>query len=277
MLLRISGLLAVFGTLASHDTSSRVPATTPVITVHAKDYSFVAPKTIKSGTSTWRLVNDGKELHHLAIVKLDAGKTAADYTAFMKNPGPPPKWAHDVGGPNPALPGGSVDATLTLEPGNYLVMCFINSPGDPAPHVMKGMISQVTVLSEKTDGVEPVTDVTIHTNDYTFTVSNTLTAGHHVIGVVNDAAQSHEVVFVELPPGKTIQDVSNWVVRDLMKGPPPGNPIGGMAAMEKGRTGIFPIDLKPGRYGLICFIPDARDGKAHSTKGMVKEFTIAAK
>jgi len=273
----ISGALTIVSALTSLGIHSGVPATAPVITVHAKDYSLVAPKTIKSGTSTWHLVNDGKELHHLAITKLDKGKTMADYIAFLKKPGPPPNWAHDVGGPNPALPGGSVDATLTLEPGEYIVACYINSPGDPAPHAMKGMMAQVTVLPEKTDGVEPAADVTIRTNDYTFTLSKPLTGGHHVIAVANDAAQSHEVVFVELAPGKTIVDVSNWVEKDLMKGPPPGKPIGGIAAIEKGRTGYFPIDLKPGKYGLICFVPDAKDGKGHSTKGMVKEFTIAAK
>src|SRR5258708_39606929 len=94
-------LAAALGSVVpSKAYSSLVPKTPPVVTVHAKDYSFVAPKTIKSGASTWRLVNDGKELHHLSILKLDKGKTVADYVAAMKKGGPPPAWTHNVGGPN---------------------------------------------------------------------------------------------------------------------------------------------------------------------------------
>jgi hypothetical protein len=254
-----------------------MPAPVPVaaiVTVHAKDFSFDMPRTVKSGTSLWRLVNDGKEMHHLLIIKLDKGKTAADFAATMKKPGPMPAWAHSVGGPNPALPGGSVDATLTLDPGEYLATCFVPSPGSPAPHVTKGMVVPFTVTAEKSNGVAPAADVTVRLNDYNFTVSAPLTAGHHTLRVENDAPQAHELVLVELPPGKTIADVGKWVDVDLMAGPPPGRPIGGTSAIDKGRTTFVPVDLKPGRYGMICFVPDAKDGKAHSMKGMFKEFTV---
>ena len=33
-------------------------------------------------------------------------------------------------------------------------------------------------------------------------------------------------------------------------------------------------DLKPGKYVLLCFIPDARDGRPHSAHGMAKEITV---
>jgi uncharacterized cupredoxin-like copper-binding protein len=252
-----------------------VPKAPPVVIIHAKDYSFVAPTTVSSGATTFRLVNDGKELHHMSITKLAKGKTMADMSAALKNPGPPPAWMTDVGGPNPALPGGgTAEATLTLEPGDYVMMCFISSPGETTPHLMKGMMRAFTVTPAKTDASEPAADVTIHLSDYKFTVSKPLTAGHHVINVVNDASQSHEVVLAELGPGKTMADVGNWVEKGLMKGPPPGKPIAGIAALSKGRSGIFPVDLKPGHYGLICFIPDLKDGKSHFVHGMTQEITV---
>ena len=64
----------------------------PVVTIHALDFSFKAPTSIKSGPTTFRLVNDGQQLHHLTIFKLAKGKTMADFGAAMKNPGPPPSW-----------------------------------------------------------------------------------------------------------------------------------------------------------------------------------------
>ena len=34
-------------------------------------------------------------------------------------------------------------------------------------------------------------------------------------------------------------------------------------------------DFQPGRYALLCFIPDAKDGKPHFVHGMAKEITVA--
>lgn len=254
-----------------------VPTAPPVVIIHAKDYAYIAPATVKSGVTTFHLVNDGKELHHLSIIRLDKGKSMADFAAAMKKPGPPPAWITNVGGPNPAVPGGSADATLNLDAGNYVMLCFIPSPGGTTPHVMKGMMAPLTVTAASNGATAPATDAMVHLSDYTFTVDKPITAGHRVIGVVNDATQPHELVMVQLAPGKTISDVGNWVEKSLMKGPPPGRPIGGMAGLDKGRAGSFMVDLKPGRYGLICFAPDAKDGKSHFMHGMSKEITVAAK
>ncbi len=273
----------VFSLLLAAVVSGGGPAPKParaaasVVTVHAKDFSYVAPKTVKSGVNTFRLVNDGKEMHHLSIIKLDKGKTMADLAAAMKKPGPLPTWTKNVGGPNPAVPGGTVEATLALDAGNYVMMCFIPSPGSAMPHLMKGMMKEFTVTAEASGAADPASDATVHLTDYTFTVDKPLAAGHHVLKVVNDARQMHELVLVELAPGKTIADLGNWVEKDMMKGPPPGKPVGGMAGLDNGRSGSFPVVLKPGKYGLICFAPDAKDGKSHFMHGMSKEIVVAAK
>jgi uncharacterized cupredoxin-like copper-binding protein len=255
-------------------SGATVPAAPPVVTIHAKDFAFEGPKSIKSGPTTFRLVNDGKELHHLSLVKLGKGKTMKDLGEALKKQGPPPAWMIDVGGPNPAVPGGSVEATLSLEPGDYALLCFINSPGNPTPHMAKGMVGSITVLPESNGATMPTADVTLRVSDYKFTFSKPITAGKHVINVVNDAAQTHEVVFVKLAPGKKIADVMNWAEKDMLKGPPPGETVPGMAGIAKGHAASFPVDLKPGTYGMICFVPDAKDGKSHAHHGMVTQFDV---
>ena len=257
--------------------AKKPPVAAPVVTVHAKDYSFTAPKSVKAGITTFRLVNDGKEMHHLQLIKLDKGKTMADLAAALKKPGPPPAWMTEVGGPNPALPGATVEATLALEPGSYAMVCFVPSPGSPTPHVMKGMMGEFTVTPGASSATEVPADATLHLADYGFSIDKPLVAGHRVLKVVNDAKQDHEVVIVELAPGKTAADVGNWVEKDLMKGPPPGKPIGGLAGIANGHTATFPLDLKPGKYGLICFLPDVKDGKTHFLHGMTKDILVAAK
>jgi hypothetical protein len=256
------------------DSRSIINAAPPVVEVHAKDFSFSGPKTVKSGPVTFRLVNDGKELHHLTVIKLAKGKTMADFDAAMKKQGPPPGWISEVGGPNAAVPGGSIEATLALEPGTYALVCFIPSPGSPTPHMAKGMVSSITVLPEANGATMPVADVTVTLRDYAFGISKPFTAGKHVVKVVNAASQPHEIVFVKLAPGKTMKDFQNWAERDAMKGAPPGAPVPGMAAIAKGHTASFPVDLAAGSYGMICFAPDAKDGKSHSEHGMITHFEV---
>ncbi|PYP75422.1 MAG: hypothetical protein DMD35_21525 [Gemmatimonadetes bacterium] len=73
-----------------------------------------------------------------------------------------------------------------------------------------------------------------------------------------------------------MKDFNAWL-ESGMKGPPPAEPTPGMSGLGKGRTGTFDTNLTPGNYGLICYVPDAKDGKPHSMHGMMQELTVAAK
>jgi uncharacterized cupredoxin-like copper-binding protein len=267
---------AVLGSaaLSSHDNTITTKAAPPVVEFHAKEFAFVGPKSVKSGPTTFRLINDGKELHHLSIIKLAKGKTMKDFGEALAKKGPPPGWVTEVGGPNAAGPNSTAEATLSLEPGEYALVCFINSPGDPTPHMAKGMVGSLTVLPTASGATMPAADVTVTLDDYSFTFSKPFTAGKHIVNVVNKAAQVHEVVFVKLAPGKTMADLVKYVDKDLMKGPPPGVTVNGMAGLAKGRAASFPVNLTQGTYGMICFVPDHKDGKPHLAHGMVKQFEV---
>jgi uncharacterized cupredoxin-like copper-binding protein len=266
---RVLSLLLAVGAAAPAPTSKPV-----VVTVHANEFAFTGPKSVAAGTITFRMVNDGKQLHHVTIVKLLHGKTAADYVEAIKHPGPPPAWSVEVGGPNATGPGQSSEATVTLEPGNYALVCFVPTPGaTPVPHIMHGMISALTVTPSSAPSAEPAADVNVRLRDYKFTMSKPLTAGWHNIKVTNDAAQPHEIVFVKLAPGATAAGLAQWVEAG-MQGPPPGMALGGVAAIASGRSNTFPVNLTPGTYGMICFLPDAKDGKPHSAHGMTTQFEV---
>jgi len=280
--LLFAGAAGFVASSSLRDARADVAFKVPVVTVHAKEFAFTAPATIAPGQTTFHLVNDGKLLHHLQILQLGQGKTFADLQAAMKKPGPPPAWLVAVGGPNAAVPGGSVDATLDLEAGNYVIACFIPSPGDPTPHMMKGMIQPLTVKAGVTQAAmatnsyaaTPAPDIHLVMKDYGFAFSKPLTKGKHVIHVMNEGPQEHEAIFIKLAPGKHVSDFGKWATTGDMKGPPPAMPVDGMAGLAKGRTGIFTANLTPGTYALICFAPDAKDGKPHSEHGMTQEFEI---
>jgi uncharacterized cupredoxin-like copper-binding protein len=278
-LLLVAGAVAFLSSSTIRD--ARPPAKVAVVTVHARDFAYALPARIAAGQTTFRLVNDGKEIHQLSIVKLAPGKSMADFREAMKTPGPEATWMTDVGGPNAAVPGGAVEATISLDAGNYVVVCSIPSPGEPMPHMAKGMIAPLTVVPARGPGpasgtvtAAPVPDVHLVLKDYGFAFSTPLTAGRHVIHVMNEGPQTHEAVFIKLAPGKHVADFAAWAGPGGMQGPPPAMPVDGMAGLGKGRTAIFPANLTPGTYALICFVPDAKDMKPHAEHGMTLEFEV---
>jgi hypothetical protein len=161
-----------------------------VVNVKALDFKFDAPASIPSGTTTFRLQNTGKEPHHLWIVKLSDGKTPGDFNKAMKSWGSAlkmPAWAIDVGGPNTAGAGESAEGTMTLEPGTYMLVCWVPSP-DGMLHVMKGMVKSMTVTGRPAAAFEPTADITMTMDDYSFELSQPITPGRHTIRFENRAA-----------------------------------------------------------------------------------------
>jgi len=247
--------------------------TTRVAIVHTKDFSIDAPDSVSAGWTTFHLVNDGPSLHHVQLVRLDSGKTAQDLAAAMKNPGPPPRWAVFVGGPNAPDPGTQSNATLNLTAGNYVMLCLVDMPGG-VPHFAKGMTRPFTVTAASgSTGTEPTSDVAVSLADYKFNVQGALSAGTHTVKVSNAGPQPHEVEIMRFDPGKTVDDLNAWMKNP--QGPPPAHALGGVDAIVPGTTAYFTTDLTPGDYALMCFIPDAKDGKPHLEHGMIKQFKIS--
>lgn len=264
---------AACGTAQAEQPHASKPAPPRVVDVVARDFNFEAPDQVAAGLTTFHLVNRGSTLHHMALIRLDAGKTVQDLFAAVQAGGPPPAWAHDMGGPNAVDPaGGEGNATMVLTPGDYVMLCFVDMPGG-VPHVMKGMVHPLKVTEPAVPAASlPDADVVMRLNDYSFTLSRPITAGRHTVRMENGAAQSHEVEVVKFAPGKTTQDLMAWMQNP--QGPPPASALGGVAGMAPGVTESFSMDFTPGHYALLCFIPDAKDGKPHFMHGMVQEFTV---
>ena len=262
------------GTGTSPATATEPPKAAPaIVTVTATDYRFDAPATAPAGAVTIHLINHGKELHQVQLIKLEDGKTAADFAKALQTPGPPPSWIKFVGGPNGIAPGQEARATSVLAPGSYMYLCFIPSQ-DGVMHAAKGMVRPFEVTATSGAATEaPAADVTITLTDYAFDSSQPLTAGPHTILVKNAGPQPHEIVLLKLAPGKKAEDFGRWAETG-MKGPPPAEPLGGVGFLDKGSEGSFTADLTPGDYGFICFVPDAKDGKPHLAHGMMRTITV---
>src|SRR5512142_339312 len=74
--------------------AGRVPGGS-VVRVIATEYRFELPATLPAGPTTLELVNRGKRAHHLALLRLPAGKTLAELRAALARGGAEPKWVLD--------------------------------------------------------------------------------------------------------------------------------------------------------------------------------------
>ncbi|HVH68639.1 MAG TPA: hypothetical protein VM716_12300 [Gemmatimonadales bacterium] len=250
-----------------------------LVTITAIDYAFQGPDTIPAGLTTLRFINQGKELHHVSLVRLGGGKTVADFQAglqaAMKNHTPPPAWIAFDGGPNASTPGDTATTTQLLEPGSYVLVCWIPS-ADGVPHIMKGMFRPLTVVpAAATGAMEPAADVVVRLTDYDFQFAQPLTAGRHTVRVESVGAQPHEIVVTALTPGKTLQDFVTWE-QGGERGPlPTGRWLGGVTTLDAGKHAQFTATFAPGDYLVLCFWPDVKDGKPHLMHGMGKQIRIS--
>ena len=92
--------------------------------------------------------------------------------------------------------------------------------------------------------------------------------------MVNAGPQIHEIALVTLAPGKTMAQAPAWMATG-MKGMPPFTDAGGIAGLSVGQTANFTVTFTPGDYVLLCFVPDAKDGKPHVAHGMVMSFKVS--
>ncbi len=123
-----------------------------------------------AGPVTFHYFNDGPDLHHVQLIRLTDGKTVADLLQALKTPGPLPGWATEAGGPNVVDPGHELTATIDVAPGDYAIVCFVDTP-DHVPHLMKGMAQALKVVAPPA-GTAPApagpADLTIKLSNFKF-------------------------------------------------------------------------------------------------------------
>jgi hypothetical protein len=114
-------------------------------TVSAFDYGFDA-ETLPSGETEIAFDNTGAQPHHLIAAPLAGQNTAKDVESFFKsNEGKPP-FEEEGGQSTAVIEGGEGQlVTLDLEPGRYVLFCFISDRQGGQPHALKGMVDEIEV------------------------------------------------------------------------------------------------------------------------------------
>lgn len=109
--------------------------------------------------------------------------------------------------------------------------------------------------------------VDLTATDYHFDVSPPSTAGRYSFVMANGGAEPHLMILAQLEEGVTIDEVM------ASEGE-----TGLIASFESGiaapgTDAVVSLDLTPGRWVLVCPIPNA-EGTPHAALGMVHEFMV---
>lgn len=250
----------------------------PILMIEAVEYGFHTNGSVAAGMTMVHMKNLGQEDHQTQFLRLNDGVTLPQVQAAFQTGERATATLTTlttlVGGPGTASAGGTSAAMMNLAEGQYLLACFI--PGrDGIPHAAKGMILPLTVTAATAPAaLAPVTQGMVVMKEFSYALSaSTLSAGRSMLAIVNEGVQAHEFGLLRLAPGKSAADVTGYFAA-TPTGPPPFAAAGGLTALSPGQRGIAVLDLTPGSYAAVCFLPDAASGKEHLQLGMIAGLTV---
>jgi hypothetical protein len=135
-------------------------------------------------------------------------------------------------------------------------------------------------INSETDVDEPVPSgtrvVEVRAQEFAFIYDRTAFAsGNVAIDFSNVGKQLHEMVLVKIDRPESLLTILQSTSPDDEE-PPPGIVDIALAFEEPGESGtvVFSQALAPGRYGMLCFVPDEATGTPHALLGMISEFTV---
>ena len=188
--------------------------------------------------------------------------------------GPPPPLFYEMtwGGGVFAVPGVPGEVVVSLTPGEWLMV------GDPESGLMP---TPIQVTGEMAAPADIPASTEIELKNFQFVLPEQLAAGQQVWKVTNTGDQPHEMFISKTPRRLTTDEVTILLELPEDELPPEGVPnpaefedMGGIAPITKDQSVFFELNLEPGAYVAVCFMPDKENGMPHALKGMVVVFEI---
>lgn len=259
--------------------------------VKTEHMDFQMPDEILSGWTTFRYKNKDHHTHFFLIEKMPVfggeQKDLDDYfdevvPAFDKgmaliNDGKKfegidtlvanlPYWSFSreyIGGVGLLGPGQTGETTQYLEPGLYMIECYVKTNG--VFHASEGMAAQFVVKEEKSKAKPPKPTLHLTVDSLTgYELTGTPKPGMNTMEVYYENQKvygnfvGHDVNIVKLD-GASDDDIKgwmNWVDIDGLNTPAPATFLGGVQEMPGGSTAYVTFRLEPGEtYGIVAEIP----------------------
>lgn len=126
-----------------------------------------------------------------------------------------------------------------------------------------------------TTGITQIPQITIKAHDYSFEAPAQIEAGLVSIRLENEGQEPHHVQLVRLNDGVTMEQLQ----ATLQQGPEAALPLvtldGGPGVVPSGKSQQVTVELTPGHYLLMCFVPGP-DGIPHLAKGMMAPLEVVS-
>ena len=274
-----------------------------VVEVVSEGMDFQIANEIPYGWTTFRYKNLSKDTHFFVLEKMPAGKNIENskkevipvfqrgmdlinegkieegYAAFNNLPA----WFFKVkieGGSGLISPGNASETTINLEPGYYVMECYVKMPNGKF-HSYYGMLKGLKVSSEKNEQKSPAASVHIAVSSEKGIVFNSsdLKRGKQIIEVEyidqkpHEHFMGHDIHLVKLDENASFATLNSWMnwanPEGFISPSPPGFTfLGGCQEMDAGKKGYFKVDLKPGNYAFVSEVPNPQE------KRMLQTFTV---
>ncbi len=260
--LLVASLAAALALTAGARTQA-APLPGRVVDLVAGDFHFRSPDTIPAGLTTFRLrsVQGG---HAAWILRIPPGRSIRELVA-PAHANRPPAWARNLGGPGFPPEGGTVNATMVLEPGEYAVLCYVAGASSKGkPHHQLGMFRRLVVApAPRTPGALPKADVVVTMVDHGYRLSSPIRPGRRVLRIVNAGTALHEFKLYRLKPGRTAQESFAW--KPESGTPQPDVEVATIATLSPGGEATTTIDFVAGEYTIFC-VPQEQHGMRHALR-----------
>lgn len=298
---------AAFGSGPVYQWEDRSSDAQNVVEVTATGLNLEAPEEIPSGWTTFRFNNESAMIHFALVARYPGDKGVKEHQDMVApifqegmdllnegevDPalavfGRLPDWFGEIvftGGPGLVAPGGIAQTTVYLEPGTYVLECYVKTNGvfhsyNPAPGAY-GMVHELTVTDIAHGAPAPQADIQLTlSSEHGIEVEGDLRPGRQTVEVYfadqmpHEHFLGHDVHLVRLEESTDVQALTTWMDWTQPTGleaPAPAVFLGGLHEMPSGVTGYFTVTLTPGRYAWIAEVPNPVE------KGMLELFTVSA-
>ncbi|MCX7551855.1 hypothetical protein [Xanthomarina sp. F2636L] len=273
-----------------------------VIDIVTRSMEFQSVDTIPTGWNTFKYQNLSNETHFFLMDKypegksventltdvapvfeegmdlINKGKAEEGFAAFGKLPA----WFGEIifsGGSGLIAPKHTAITTLKLDPGYYIMECYVKMPNGKF-HTSMGMAKPIIVINEDSGNSPPEETVNITlSGEEGITYDKPITNGKHVFSVyVKDQKQhenfmQHDINLVKLDKNASEDALEAWMdwsdPKGLITPVPEGVTfLGGVNDMPAGSTGYFTVDLQSGKYAFISEVPNTK------SKNLFKVFEV---
>ncbi|MCA9860928.1 MAG: hypothetical protein KC438_14460, partial [Thermomicrobiales bacterium] len=224
------------------------------------------------------LVNQAPVEVYAAFLQLPGGTAIDDFSALLTDPATvePPEWYYTTFAPGgiSATPGEESWVVLDLPEGVYAVNSDVPEAGLPAV--------ELEVTGEAlADLPVPAATAKVDMVEMMFHFDPPIVAGSQILEVTNSGEQMHFFTLASVPAGTTVEDFMGLAAS--FSGTPTESslafddiqPYFDTANQSPGTTAWAALNVDPGTYLALCFVPDPATGAPHAMLGMVDVLTIA--